>query len=208
MDENLKNSRIRLIIATDELRPEMRRMIEYLNKEMQNTEVLGLELRSYGDKSESLVLVPRLIGQTQSSIDKKIVNVKWTIDKLKAAYADLSDRELSRRLQKILDWAVKKKFFMAAVAKYPTFGVQGKSKDRIFTFMPDRVLYSFINEKHYPGGPAERDKLVDELKKLRLLDADFDPQEVISGRGLTKNLLELSKDELDKLLTILSDYCG
>jgi hypothetical protein len=211
VEENLRNGRIRLIIATDELRSEMRRMIEYLNKEMQNTEVLGLELRSYGEKSESLVLVPRLIGQTQSAIDRKIVgsgNVKWTIDKLKAAYADLSDPELSRRLQKILDWAVKKKFFMAAVAMYPTFGVQGKSKDRIVTFMSNGVIYSFINEKHYPGGPAERDKLVDELKKLRLLDEDLDPQKVISGRNLTKNLLELSEDELGKLLTIFSNYCG
>ena len=41
VEENLKDGRIRLIIAADELRVEVRRMIEYLNKEMQNAEVLG-----------------------------------------------------------------------------------------------------------------------------------------------------------------------
>ena len=211
VEENLRNGRIRLIVATDELRPEIRRMIEYLNKEMQNTEVLGLELRSYGENSESLVLVPRLVGQTQSAIDRKTVgsgNVKWTMDKLKAAYADLPDRELGRRLQKILDWAVKKRCFMIAIAMYPAFGVQGKSKDRIVSFMSDGVIYLFINEKHYPGGLAERDKLIDELRELRLLDEDLDPQTVVSGRNLARNLLELSEDELEKLITIFRNYCS
>jgi hypothetical protein len=57
-------------------------MVEYLNKEMQNIEVLGLELKFYGEETNSMVLVPRLVGQTQSSIDKKSgANVKWTVDK-------------------------------------------------------------------------------------------------------------------------------
>jgi hypothetical protein len=56
VEENLDCSRIRLIIATDELRPEVRQMIEYLNRQMQNAEILGLELKFYGDETESLVL--------------------------------------------------------------------------------------------------------------------------------------------------------
>ncbi len=45
VETNLKQGRIWLIVAADSLRPEVRRMIEYLNAEMQNAEVLGLELR-------------------------------------------------------------------------------------------------------------------------------------------------------------------
>lgn len=71
VESNLKQSNIRLIIASDELRPEVRRMIEYLNTEMQNTEVLGLELRCYGDPSGQLVLVPHLVGQTESVRQQK-----------------------------------------------------------------------------------------------------------------------------------------
>lgn len=66
VETNLKQRRIRLIIAADELRPEVRRMIEYLNQEMQNTEVLGLELKCYGKNDTQVVLVPRLVGQTEA----------------------------------------------------------------------------------------------------------------------------------------------
>jgi hypothetical protein len=211
VEGNLKDGRIRLIIATDELRPEIRRMIEYLNQEMQNTEVLGLELKCYGEKADSLVLVPRLVGQTLSAIGNKDPgsrNIRWTVDKLKTAYAGLSDQELSIRLQKILDWAVTKKIFMTAIAIKPTFGLQGKSKDRIVTFFYDGVVYFFINEKFYPGGAAERDDLVEELKKLQLLDQGLDQQKVVSGRGSIKKINELSEDELKKLLEVLGKYCG
>lgn len=208
VEENLKNSKIRLIIATDELRPEIRRMVEYLNKEMQNTEVLGLELKFYGEETDSMVLVPRLVGQTQSSIDRKgRGNVKWTVDKLKTAYADLSEHELGPRLQKILDWAVDKKLFMVAIAMFPTFGLQGRSKDRIVSFFSSGDIYCVLNEKHYPGGAEERDELAGQLKELQLIDQGLDPQQVVSGRNLAKKLFELSDEELDNLLDVFSKYC-
>jgi hypothetical protein len=81
-------------------------MIEYLNREVQNTEVLGLELKSYGENLKSLVLVPRLIGQTQSTIKRPEGNIKWTVDRLKTAYAELTDDNLGQRLEKILNWAL------------------------------------------------------------------------------------------------------
>ena len=127
-EENLKNNRIRLIIATDELRPEVRRMIEYLNKWTQNAEVLGLELKCYGTGSESLVLVPRLIGQTQSVIDEKVTgskNIKWTVSELKSAFSDLSNTILRERLEKILYWSVANSFFKESVTENHIFKIVG-----------------------------------------------------------------------------------
>ena len=54
VETNLEQGKIRLIIAGDEIRPEVRRMIEYLNYEMDNVEVLGLELKCYGSDDEQL----------------------------------------------------------------------------------------------------------------------------------------------------------
>lgn len=208
VEENLRNGRIRLIIATDELRPEVRRMIEYLNKEMQNAEVLGLELKCYGEESASLVLVPRLVGQTQAAIDKKSGrNVKWTVDKLKIAYKELSDKELGRKLRKILDWSVNKKCFMVTISMFPAFGFQGKSKERIISFFSDGYIYAYLNEKHYPEGAEERNELVGKLKELQFLDQDLDHQQVVSGRNLAKKLSELTDEELDSLLDVFSRYC-
>ncbi len=71
VEDNLQQGRIRLMIAADELRPEVRRMIEYLNGEMQNAEVLGLELSCYGEENEPLVLVPRIVGQSEATRQTK-----------------------------------------------------------------------------------------------------------------------------------------
>ena len=43
IETNLKDGNFRLIIASDSIRPEIRRMIEYLNSEMKNTELLDLK---------------------------------------------------------------------------------------------------------------------------------------------------------------------
>ena len=71
VEDNLKHGQVRLILASDELHPAVRRMIEYLNDEMQNAEVLGLELRCYGDDPNQIVLVPRLVGLTEATRQQK-----------------------------------------------------------------------------------------------------------------------------------------
>jgi hypothetical protein len=71
VEKNLDEGRLRLIIASDTIRPEVRRMIEYLNTEMQHVDVLGLELKCFGSNEYSVVLVPRIIGQTQAAIDRR-----------------------------------------------------------------------------------------------------------------------------------------
>ncbi len=204
IEENLKDGLIRILIATDELRPEVRRMIEYLNKEMQNAQVLGLEIKFYGEE-ESLVLVPRLVGQTQSAIDRKgavgdRANILWTYGKLNTAYAEMPDNELGHRLLKVLDWAVDNRYFLNATAKWPTFGLQGKSKNRIVTFFKDGTIYVFINEKHYAGGIEERNKFIDELKELGIYDENLNLDQVVSGRNSPVKLNELSDVNFEKFL--------
>lgn len=111
-EENLRDRKIRLIIATDELRSEVRRMIEYLNNEMQNTEVLGLELKFYGEQTESMVLVPLLAGQSQSIIDKKgstsSSRMAWTKDTfLKDAKEKINDDAIYEILADLFDFSEK-----------------------------------------------------------------------------------------------------
>jgi hypothetical protein len=209
VEENLRDNKIRLIIAADELRPEVRRMIEYLNREMQNAELLGLELKCYGSEPNSLVLVPRLVGQTQTSIDikKPPKSIKWTIDKLKTAYLESSNRELGTRLGKILDWSINKQCFMTAVAIYPTFGLSGRINKRIFSFYHDGSINCFLTENWFPGGANERDALIQLLKELKILEPETDATEIISNRFSKRNLIDFSDDEFDQLLEVLSKFC-
>ena len=209
IDENLEYGKIRLIIAADELRPEVRRMIEYLNNEMRNADIFGLELKFYGKRTGSMVLVPRLIGQSQSTLDKKRSNgssVTWPADKLKTTYSKFSDNNLAVKLQKILSWSVEKKVFKMATTKFPAFGIEGKNKKRIASIFSHGDIYVVFSDKFYAGGVKERDELVAELKKLNYLDKGFDPQKVVSGRNLPKKLSEMTDEEIDNLLQILGKH--
>jgi len=211
VEANLRRGRIRLIIAADDLYPEMRRMIEYLNREMQNVEVLGLELRCYGESESSLVLVPRLVGQTQDAIDRRIPGrgaILWDVEELRAAYRDLPDRELGQRLVEALDWALESDLFLAARTKSPTFALLGNNGRRLVSFFSNGVIYVFINEKHFAGGVGERDRFVGDLKELGLLDQTLTAHEVVSGRNLTRGLTELGDNDLARLLDLFRRYCS
>lgn len=69
--ENLAAHRIRLLFAADQLPKELRRLIEFLNREMSRIEVLGLEIRQYQSEDGGKVLVPRIIGASESARTSK-----------------------------------------------------------------------------------------------------------------------------------------
>jgi len=70
VEENLYNGRVRLIFVADRLPSELRRVIEFLNDQMDKAEVLGIELVQYAG-SNIKALVPRLVGQTEVIRQKK-----------------------------------------------------------------------------------------------------------------------------------------
>ena len=70
VEQNLHDGRVRLIFVADRLPAELRRIIEFLNDQMDKAEVLGIELVQYAG-SDIKALVPRLIGQTEMIRQKK-----------------------------------------------------------------------------------------------------------------------------------------
>ena len=70
VEDRLKSGAMRLLFVADRIPPELKRIIEYLNEQMQNVEVLGIELSLYADASVR-VLVPRVFGQTETAVARK-----------------------------------------------------------------------------------------------------------------------------------------
>ncbi|MEB3199748.1 MAG: hypothetical protein VKK62_04375 [Synechococcaceae cyanobacterium] len=62
VEDNLRHGRVRLLFVADELPGELRRIIEFLNGQMPDVEVLGVEIPLYAG-SRFRALVPRLVGQ-------------------------------------------------------------------------------------------------------------------------------------------------
>lgn len=199
VETNLKNRKIRIVIAADCLRPEVRKTVEYLNAEMQNAEVLGLELPCFGDESDVLVLTPRLVGQTQRTAEDKTPRTpRWTAEALKGEFGGLEDQLLGNRLLSLLSMSVRNGSFGGSGSKAPGFQIAGRS------VWVDGVYFS-LAPAYFPEVP-DRDEFGAELKAIRMLDPSLDLASVKDGRNGLRRLEELSEDEFRRLLAILSKY--
>ncbi len=70
---NLQAGRIRMIFVADEIPEELRRVVEFLNKQMDPAEVLAIEIKPFVGQNIK-TLVPRLIGQTSEAEERKGVS--------------------------------------------------------------------------------------------------------------------------------------
>lgn len=67
---NLQAGRIRMVFVADVIPPELRRIVEFLNGQMDPAEVLAVEVKQYAGKGLR-TLVPRVIGQTAAADGNK-----------------------------------------------------------------------------------------------------------------------------------------
>lgn len=87
---NLRAGQIRLIFVADRIPLELRRIVEFLNEQMESAEVLALELQQF--EGENLrTIVPVLFGQSQEALRKKSVGAPrtWTESDI---YSDMEKR--------------------------------------------------------------------------------------------------------------------
>ena len=68
--DNLRAGRVRLVLVADLIAPELRTIVEFMNRQMQPAEVLAVELRQY--QGEGLrALAPLVIGQSQEIAQRR-----------------------------------------------------------------------------------------------------------------------------------------
>jgi hypothetical protein len=67
---NLQAGKVRLVFVADEIPVELRRIVEFINGQMDPAEVLAVEIKQYVG-GDSKVLVPRVMGQTVEAQRKK-----------------------------------------------------------------------------------------------------------------------------------------
>jgi hypothetical protein len=102
---NLQAGKVRLVFVADEIPVELRRVVEFLNGQMDPTEVLAVEIKQYvGDGVKALV--PRVMGQTVEAQRKKAV-VRKKVDEA-SFFAQLeANRSAGEAVvaRRILEWA-------------------------------------------------------------------------------------------------------
>jgi hypothetical protein len=105
---NLQAGRVRLVFVSDAIPTELRRIIEFLNGQMNPAEVYGVEIRQYvGERLRTLV--PRLVGRTADAGRAKsgggsVRGAAWTLERFEAALESQCGPAALARARRIRDW--------------------------------------------------------------------------------------------------------
>ena len=100
---NLRAGKIRLLFVADEIPLSLRRIIEFLNSQMTETEVLGVEIKQYVSKGDIKTIVPKVIGQTVNSYTvKNRARVQWDEDSFMESVEQLNGKDAVRVCTDIL----------------------------------------------------------------------------------------------------------
>lgn len=137
---NLQAGKVRLLFVADVIPPELRRIVEFLNEQMDPAEVLAIEIRHFASGGMK-TLVPRVIGQTAEAERKKPYGRRegraWDKESFFAALQTQSGVDAIEGARRLLQWGEKN-------ADYIAWG-SGKETG---SFTP--VLRSASGVPHYP----------------------------------------------------------
>lgn len=105
---NLRAGKVRLILVADDIPQEVRRIVEFLNGQMNTAEFLAVEIKQFRAESNLTTLVPRVYGQTEQASGAKGQTARqertWTVEQV---LEDLDGRcSGAERLaaRRVLDW--------------------------------------------------------------------------------------------------------
>lgn len=104
---NLQAGRLRLVFAADVIPAELQRVVEFLNEQMDPTEVLALEIRRYAGQGFQ-TMIPRVLGQTSEARDRKSAGGATRVWDEPSFLADLSQRRGKDAVHvatALLEWA-------------------------------------------------------------------------------------------------------
>ena len=106
-NRNLQDRKLRLLFIADVIPTELQRIVEFLNEQMNHTEVLAIEIKQFVGQQGLRSLVPRVIGQTTKAQTVKGTQQRTTTNE-DEFFAHLSQRspEAAEVARRILNWAV------------------------------------------------------------------------------------------------------
>lgn len=204
--ENIGEGRIRMLFVADEIPRELKTIIEFLNNQMNKSEVLGVEIRQYQAKDEKIrTLVSRVIGQTIEAQIKKRAEPVGPIITEESFFENLDQhgknffQELFKFIDEeglIINWGTKGFSLNVEIENNKVSLLQGYSNLRSNGQIINSTIGS-ISKKVENG-----DKIAEDYVKKTTALKDFIKQ---SSGGFVFNLgRDLTDDEWAKFKDILS----
>lgn len=166
---NLEAGRVRMIFVSDLIPPELRRVVEFLNGQINPAQVLAVEIRQFvGEKLTTLV--PRVIGQTAGAELRKLpgtpsIRLPWEKETFLQALSERKDPASAQVAKAILEWAEAHGLNLSPSkglnAVSPVLDHEGRSYRTVVVWADGNVQIPF---GHMRSGPFELEALRIELR--------------------------------------------
>jgi hypothetical protein len=204
---NLQAGRIRMLFVADRIPAELRRIVEFLNEQMDPAEVLALELRQF--QGEGLrTIVPMLYGQTEKAQQKNLVQARqWDEASIFAESERRHGAEVLRVVQKIVEWIKTKpgQIWYGQGSRDGSVGllvtVNGLNSTPIILYTYGRVEVTLQYLRKPFDNPAKREELSERLNKI-------DGVNLPSGRPRPSIAIgTFSNEEVLKRFLDVMDWC-
>ncbi|WP_456685538.1 hypothetical protein [Bradyrhizobium sp. P5_C11_2] len=177
---NLQAGRVRLLFVADRVPPELRRVVEFLNRQMQPAEVLAVELRQYEGQGLK-TLVPIVLGRSEATKDRKGSSSRaaqpkrtWDEATVMAEIAARGDEAILEAARAIVAW-IRRRADRIAFNTNPSFGALGAvfevdgvelSALRVFTDGTMAVYFEYMLGKPVFDALPLRQELLDHLNAV------------------------------------------
>ncbi|MCF7960287.1 MAG: hypothetical protein K9M08_06050 [Pirellula sp.] len=107
VQSNLDRGQLRLIVLADSIPAELRRVVEFLNRQMNPAEFLAVEVKQFEYEGQK-VLVPRVLGVTEAIRQKKspvaTIGKQWDEPMFMAAIEENAGVEVRTLAEQLLRW--------------------------------------------------------------------------------------------------------
>ncbi|MCR4428658.1 MAG: hypothetical protein NUV68_04875 [Caldiserica bacterium] len=210
VDTNLHAGKLRLIFVADQIPEELKKIVEFLNQQMDQAEVFAVEIKQYS-RDKLRILVPKVYGRKNKTIipSGAAWDEKSFFDKAKESLKEkdlekLNDLYNFAKANGIVAWG--------GGAKEATFGLKmhhpGFSKN-LFTFFSTGRIDAYIGEivKYKYFGNEVGKWLANELKKIGV---EISPNKDLKRAYPTFNLTELDDEQISdfkKIISALLERC-
>jgi hypothetical protein len=106
---NLQAGRVRMVFVADIIPAELRRVVEFLNRQMDPAEVLAVEIKQFVDEGQRLkTLVSTVIGQTVASQTKRSGGTttpeKIAVEEYLQVISSTGSAERLKAVKSLIDW--------------------------------------------------------------------------------------------------------
>ena len=166
------------MLLADEIPPELRRIVEFLNGQMDPAEVLAPEVRQYTGDSGLRTLVPRVVGQTAQSEQKKATVAhergrRWDRASFLAALDEGHGAEVRGVAEGLLQWAEARGlrlwwgFGKIHGSFFPMLDLDGEQHGTFAAWAPSGTVETRFKPMHAPFDTDERKReLLGRLKAI------------------------------------------